>query len=159
MSKATETGLRVGKPTYRGSIPRQRQEILLPHTASRASNPLRAGPRHVGAPWHRYPLSFSGLGQGWGKFLMALAHTADTFRRNPFPCENLSLLSSYLRLFQWRLKHLLYVGVPGNCPAGQPLESRPQPPTKWATGAFSPQVKPPKREAHHTIPSGTEVKN
>jgi len=34
-----------------------------------------------------------------------------------------------------------------------------QPPIQWVTGALSPAVKRPRREAHHSTPSNAEVKN
>jgi len=39
--------------------------------------------------------------------LRALAQIAVNFRRNSFACRKLNLLSSYLRLFLWRLRRPL----------------------------------------------------
>jgi hypothetical protein len=83
---------------------------------SQGSNCLiiaRAVPRNVGAPgrlmgilWHPSKpiyLKIFGRAHAWRIIFMGGAHIANKFRRNSFACGNLRLLSTYLRLFQWRL--------------------------------------------------------
>ena len=93
----------------------------LPSSLGRPELGAQPGQSDNLAPLKATSLNFFGLGHGWQTFFRARAKTANNFRRISFACGNLSLIAPHFRLFQWRLKALIYNGDPGTCPASPPL--------------------------------------